>query len=884
MPITDEINKHLRKLSRENKYGEIVSYVSEKLEESVFSAQEIFDYANKSSFSTKPNKTYVINANAINMIGVVVGTLENKAQAKLKVKFYKLAAERNSSCGNRNYAQILLNGDKTKEQALAFVKKAVELAQGEEINEHEYKFILCKALRVHNQWVEANAALMEYFKFKSTNKEAQEKISQVFILFKQIMGEFQNDFTEKKKKNLTAVRWKANLAELVPFLEVQSWQVPAQYKEQYQAIQQEAYYIKAKCHEELGENSEALLAYCKVTDRALVFYVEAIDARARLLKEQIASDLALKPSPAVDAELVTATATVSADAQHTDVQDIADSKTDKEEKTKEPSTDAKAAGATMSVNSKLSPVDRLAIAQSDLGDSRYITERKLEEVLVLPGGIPFPVQFSTAWKAEASWLHSVDTDGMKKEFDKRSVQLDQLVTAKQTEIELIKDTQKNTAAEAKTNETLLKRKEVLEGELAELNKIKEKLDQKYKKYSYEDRQVFRRHAAERHFFDPRRSRKAAEISTLASEIIDQRYNPGTTARKSVALTKKSVRLFISSERVFQQAVVTLTDEKNPTLGIPTARAKGWQTDYSSGATGYGPVELYQVGDTKIESEHRTEPKRQRLGDSFLPQHSTYNNIYFFLCRLAQDNKKKEQQLTKFMLRYGRDHQSVTLAELQTIYDKADKSDVDEFTRVCFLVMEKEQVQWHSATQEDYQLGMSVAQARCLIMLEAGYISMKEAFKNNTLFGVYSQTGIMQDPEKVAKACKHIDMLYIAYLQTKRSREYLTFFKKHIRSTTLSTLLTREQAHRDLQYVYGGDSDTDDEAYETDLDIPQSDNKKKRGWRKDEDQDSDDDSPSPKRRKIGKKGEGTVADDKAASPKPPAAADNQNNDNKQKLIM
>ena len=141
----------------------------------------------------------------------------------------------------------------------------------------------------------------------------------------------------------------------------------------------------------------------------------------------------------------------------------------------------------------------------------------------------------------------------------------------------------------------------------------------------------------------------------------------------------------------------------------------------------------------------------------------------------------------------------------------------------------EQSQWHSATQESHQLGMAVSQARCLIMLEAGFLTFEEIFKKDNLFGIYSQSDIVRQPGKVAEACKSIDILYLNYLQMKNPKDHFSFLKRHIHEQVSRTRsLTRKQAHDDLSRVYSGyNSEPEDpgyktdDGYETELELPSS---------------------------------------------------------------
>lgn len=790
MPISDDINKHLAKLSSTAKHDDIVTYAKEQLTAGVFTAQEILDYATGYRFTKEP-KPYVINAATINRIGIVVGQLDDKEQAKLDIQFHKLAAERNSSWGNRNYAQCLINQKKAKE-SLPFIVKARELAAAEKINPSQYQYLHFQGLRANQQSVEAHIALVDYLKFKLSEKDSKEEVQRVFTTLKQLMAEFQTSITTITQQSSIEESWRYLLQALDPFVTVTIGSCP-----DYSVIQQQVYWFIAQCHEKLGQAPQAMKAYCEISNKLLPFYVHAVESRARLLKQQIAKDLALldvesKPPEAVETVASTVGAMLS----------VAPSAVNAEEENKEEKPAVS------------SPIATAAITDTDaklLPDAKS-KKRKADDPLVLPGDIPLSTYFNRSW--------TVNSKSITAKFDKRVAELAQLISAKKIELVLVEEALKDPGNEAKADHPLVQKQKTLQTELAELDNVQAKLEQQRDKYSYERRQPFRRYAAEVNFFNSRRSKKRAEIAKLAGGIIDQRFNPSDTAREPLKLVT-STRAVISAERAFQEAAIALSSSATPRLGVPVAREKAWLTHSYSGKTGYGPVEHYQVGGTDITSEHRTEPKRQRLGDSFLPQHGTYStSIYPFLSDLVGDNRENQKTLATFMLRYGRTHQEVTIEELQTIKATATADDVKQFTRICFLIMEKEQAQWHSATQEDYQLGMAVAQARCLIMMEAGFIDIEEAFKNNTLFGIYSQTEIINRPEKVAAACKHIDTLYMAYLDKKHPKDHFSFLKRHVAAgdATPIRILTRKQAHEDLKQVHGGDSDTDDEGYDTDLDI------------------------------------------------------------------
>ncbi len=760
MPISESIKKEIERFSLSKNPSGMVPYLTDQLKKGETTAQDVLDYARACRYTEKQGNPDVINAVFINLLGVVVSSLDDDEQKKLSVQFYALAAERDSSWGSRNYAQCLLSGryvKKSPEEALKYARKAVESVKGSKTEEHEYKFLLCKILRANENYQEANIAIMEYFvfifqKFQSEKnltkkKKIEEKLEAAVKLIDEIVAEIFADFEAENSNDLTDERCKANLLELQPILQ------PMIVYDKFLSIKQAAYFLKGKCHENLGQHSAAWGAYCSVKNNKLRSYKEAIVARKNLLKSKVKSQS-----------------------------------------------------------------ERSA---SSSGKDELNMEEEKSPDLILPQGIPLPLKFAKSWIEEAKWFHSANKYAIDAEHNKRLAQVKKLITAKEEEISLVKENLNN----IETADELRQKKETLELELEKFQTVVQRLTREYHKYLPENRQVHRRHATESRFFNPSRSRKKSEIVKLAENIIDYRFKTDDDVVEPVVLKGKSARLLISAERLFQEAVIALSGDNSLQLGIPKVKEKKWairnDSCNRSGATGYGPVEYYQVEGTTVQSEHRTSPKRQRVGDSFLPEHGAYtNDIYPFLAKLTSDETENEKRLANFMIRYAHTHQSITLEELKTIYDSADENCVHKFNKICFLIMEKEQAQWHSVTSKDLQLGMSVAQARCLIMVEAGFISFKEAFKNNVLFGVYSNTGIIDNPSKVAGSCQHIEDLYMLYLQSKRSQDYMKFFKKHIEKDVPAPVcvLTREQAHQDMQHVYGGASDTEDEGYATDFSI------------------------------------------------------------------
>ncbi|MCX7121953.1 MAG: hypothetical protein NTZ67_09345 [Gammaproteobacteria bacterium] len=429
--------------------------------------------------------------------------------------------------------------------------------------------------------------------------------------------------------------------------------------------------------------------------------------------------------------------------------------------------------------------------------------------------ILLPIKFHEQWFPEFYWFNSVDENNIQNEFNSHIKKLEELAATKKTEITIL--LQRFNEENEIVVRTLKEKKAALDAELIELNEIQNSLNRQYNLYLPANRQIFRNHAAERHFFNPNRSNKKEKINRLTEEIIDQRFQQQTNLIP-VNLDGLSSRLIISSEKAFQNAVITLTDENKPRLGISVARNITWHFQWRSGAIPLGPVEYYQVGKTKVQLEHRVMPKRDRLGAVFLPQCGSYDSDFYpYLSKLSNNETEKEKTLTSWMIRYGKAHQSVSLNELKSVYLSATIADADKFNQFCFLIIDKEQSQWLSAKNKIYQIGMSVSQARCLILLREGIINFKDAFVNNPIFGVYSHKALEKHINIVIDACRRIDALYITYLQHQHPIDHFSFIKKNIHRPK-TAVLTREQAHQDMKTVYGGDSDTDGTEYDSDLEL------------------------------------------------------------------
>jgi hypothetical protein len=722
MPISAEIRKKIKSADMQSSPTNMVNYLKNLIEDGSITADDIYSYTTR-FFSDRPGLPYILQEKTINLLGVMLGKLNDKEQKSKAPKFYKLAGDRGCAMGCKNYARSLLEGlhgtKKNATAAIEYFEKAIVLYENNAKQKYQCQYHLALALREDGQWEEANKILVETFAYyqsqiAASNDDGEkanlcEERQKIIDTFNEIIGEFSRDFNASNIDDLYA-QWSKNcIAEMAPILSHKD--------KDLLNIQLDLYYLKGQYHELLNEDTSAWKAYCVVKDSAEPCHTKLIAARAELLKKQVAK---------------------------LDVAALA----------------AAVGNASLSSSSN----------STSINDSAYL-------------------QTSQFWKSETPWFDAVDTKMLKRTFKRKEGKLDEKIAAKKIK-------KKSTAT---------------------LDKQLENLDDKNDDLSPSYRKIYRRRQTESNFFKPERSKKKTAIINLVNKIIDQRYRAKGTNAAAIDLTGISSRILITAERAYQEAVLSLRgSETTYKLGIPQHRKDVYFK------TEYGPIESYKVGSTTVKVEHRANPDRQRLGDSFINNITTYtaDGICGFLNKMSQEDPNNESTLASYMIRYSRNHTPVTLGELQQIYNGASNGDVDKFHRICFLILEKEQVQWHSANAARYQSGMALAQARCLRLIEAGFIRFKEAFQRTDngrapVFGIYSGKGLVWDPDQMKKACEYIDKRYVHHLNQQNLVDHLKFFKANI-TDEIDTVLTRQQGHKDMLAVHGGDSDTDDDGYETEL--------------------------------------------------------------------
>lgn len=742
-----EIQQKIEQFSRKEKQAELVAFLKEALKNQSLSAQDLYDYSESYCWASKSAKVdYVIRADTINLLGVVIDNLFSEAE--MPRKFYKLAAERGSNWGGRNYANAIAHENLS--EALAYLKTAIELSAPQEKN--EFQLLQAKLLWKNHAYREANLSLNAYLNYQCQryyeNKQAHLSALKQGIA----LSEKRLSFYQKAIEKADPTEIEDYLEQLLPFLTGR-----VVYLDLYRLSLSVAAYLTAKLHERLGQYPQAMQAYARVKDPHCAYYDDSVTARRKLLHNH-------------------ATTFLQSTLASTDVDQLA------------VQADQLSITVSSSVACEVSEADQV---------------------------------FRRTWQRGANGIDFVDAAELNRLYDEMSDPLWDEVRERQNKIQTL---EKPFAHYVK--KPLLPEVAALQAEIEPLVKTCRHLEEQHKHYSPEKREVLRRHLSEKTFFAPPRNRKKEAVSALSTELIRQRYNLGNNHENPIDLTDVSSRRLITAEAVFQSATVDLMAlnayDQCDTLGFPIKRSAPWRFDHGvSGENTFGPVESYRCEATLIGAEHRANPKFERLGTSYVHEVGTYNAIFKFLNTITKGEPEKEQSLAAYFIRYGRKHHPLSLEELVALNPAMKEQDVHAFNRICFLIMEKEQAQWHTAVSDCYHLGMTVSQARCMILLKEGVIRFADVFPNGAKYGVYSQNDLLRSPGSVAQACKEIDLLYKKHLSKTREAPSV-FFPKPSQSSDgagdFYGVLTRKQARADLSYVYGGDSDTDGEGYESDISI------------------------------------------------------------------
>jgi hypothetical protein len=832
--LEEKLHKELVELARKPGQEELQQRLKQLVVEKTISKTALLGFLNR---TLKKDKTLVVLAVSINIVGVLLCKEADPALKKLGAELYKLAADRENGNGAKNFAQVLFYGQYGFEKNLDEALKYAGLALAKNISETH--FIRAEILGKKGNHAEA---IQSYLKIAKPKKgEANKQWDNA----KKSVDEIADFFLNRIKSNQTDT---AVLNEVLT-------QAQSLLKFGDPQLKNKCYYIIGLTYYYIGSYEDAMLSFVEIPEA---------DVHYRLATP-IKRDCYLRTAEAILNMQDGASATSAVVVAHKGRGSAGEEKDD--------------------------------VAGEKKGDEPVPAPPEDSQVISLLDGTTGKLSFSKAWKKDEN-RPSYDVvnipllEQIKDAWQQMLDSTSKMLEAKREAVVQGLKYKKNGLIP--TLEGLQQSKKKLEAAEQACSLQQIALEKTAAAHMPAARRRWRRAKAEARYFDPTKAKPAEkkEVFGLYQEILAARLgepvvsdakdalsltplsaaslslssstetkrtakqegkaapsvvsksedaaatpspSPATVVagqaskveekkkeKGVITLNGHNARRVYRAERLFQQAGVQLLNSATVgryamRLGIPhdSTLIKG-SAGYDDG--GAGSSESWQAGEHKTSIVHAITPSRQRLGNIYLPEHGDYDMFLGYLNQIAEGDTAKEKTLVNYMIRYACTFTPTTAEEIRGINTNATEKQAremaEQFHAVCLLVTVKEQTQWLSSEDQEYQTGLAVAQARCLILLREGYLTFSDVFKKGATFGVFSQVNLLKEFEKVEAAIEKIEEVYIGYIKFSKCKESASFFAKN---RNYEMVLTRQQARLDLREIYGGEeSGSEDEGYASDI--------------------------------------------------------------------
>lgn len=341
------------------------------------------------------------------------------------------------------------------------------------------------------------------------------------------------------------------------------------------------------------------------------------------------------------------------------------------------------------------------------------------------------------------------------------------------------------------------------------------------------KELRRQTQSEKHFFAIERNQKGT-VRDLAEYLLSTRQQR-TPAALPPNIAGVPTRRIIAAELAAIRAslMVMGTPLGYNYVAFPwmVGDKKTRHTYNSSYVITYGPLEEICYNTSVIQYRQRLDPHYNHLGDFFMVDLDTYAVISQTLIQLimteGQRDSTKERQLARWMLRYTKHGQPMTQDELMQLQPdlsgEAITALIDKVTRIFYHCFVKEPASWMICCEDDRELPLAVAQLRAVRLISEGYLHIGDVFGADSSYGVFTGTNIKGEnfnvlKQKVERINKFYTDLILLGKEDNRSKHFL-FTQEHPKATPVST---RQELHEELVDVFGGDSDTDGEGYDSDI--------------------------------------------------------------------
>ncbi len=337
------------------------------------------------------------------------------------------------------------------------------------------------------------------------------------------------------------------------------------------------------------------------------------------------------------------------------------------------------------------------------------------------------------------------------------------------------------------------------------------------------RRYYRQRQVEQTYFSPKRTYKP-KTRKLSFTIQNNRLSDSDVAVKTLTVDNQSTRRLITAEVAVMNSGLQLKG-----FGSTYDAHFGWTTGYQeSGAGSYSTYEMtycysetVSLGGTIITYRQRNNPHVNHPGDYYMLDLGTYEQMYNFILTIINPEESEEidyiveKNLAQYMLRYTQTGKTMTLEELSEFSQELTQNDLKKLNRIFYHCFVKEPARFFLARDEEHQLPMASAQARALKLLVRGHITMADVFAQDAPYGVFTGKELGSDVNAVKEKIDRINDKYehqIMNIAVNHADNYYAFMHHHPNANTLPT---RQILHDELIDVYGGESDSDGEGYDTD---------------------------------------------------------------------
>lgn len=338
----------------------------------------------------------------------------------------------------------------------------------------------------------------------------------------------------------------------------------------------------------------------------------------------------------------------------------------------------------------------------------------------------------------------------------------------------------------------------------------------------ENKEFQRQIQTEKHFFSPHRTNNPF-TRDKALLIQKNRIVEGQEEVQALKLTDVPSRRMITAEISTIEASLRLYGRGNSDYDAEY----GWHTAsrelvgyYNDHEIKHGNTEEIQLGATEISYYQKVNPHCNHTGDYFMFVLGNYNNIISIInsitgTQMESIQTEKEKKLAEYMLRFSKHGIPVSLGELKELNPKAIDESVNEINRIFYHCFVKEPARWMLPRATENELPFAIAQIRAVKLIIHGYLSMSDVFAQYAPYGVFTDKEVGKNIAKVREKIRNINRMYTQLVlmpQQEHAGKHVSFFKSHKSGQFVTT---RKELHHELKDAYGGDSDTDDEGYDSD---------------------------------------------------------------------